>query len=206
MEKYIYLALIYISLPTLIAAYTVLKNKEVSRKAFTSEFLLAFIALLLMPLILNSIGNKALLNYFSDQTSNDYLILELIAYSCAVALAGKKVISTALDALSLSQVKKGLEEQQKEIDNLSEDQNDIIKKQVSTDLNDDDFKQSAVQIKELLQSITESTNGSMSVTADNINLLGDAESKKYINIYGTLKIDQPVRCMLTKVGKSFLSS
>lgn len=199
MDKIAYIILLYISLPLLIAGYTVMKNDELSKKVFFSEFLLAFIAILLMPLILNSIGNGILTDFFSKEINK---ALELIAYACAIALAGKKVISTALEALNLSQVKKGLEEHQREIDDLEEEQETIRKKQISVDL-EKVLPQKVDSYKELLNSIYNNEN-TIEVTESNLQMLSELESKRYINVYGKLEAGNPLSCVVTRLGKSFL--
>ncbi|MGH1462880.1 MAG: hypothetical protein ACRBB6_12675 [Neptuniibacter sp.] len=203
------ISFIYLCVAVLVSLhFSYQHEKGLSWNVFSKYFLSSLVAIAVLPLFLNSIGNPVLKNILTGQHSVlEYF--ELAALAAIASLASKKIIEVTLDSLKLSGVKQDIKNARDEIENTKKSMKSIVKeqsllqdRQVEVDkksLNTGD----EIIYKNLLTEVSTGRQVDISINDDNRNILRELEEKRYINCYGSLSEPQ-VSCSITRLGKRFL--
>lgn len=207
MDNFIILIIVYSVISLLIALHSSLKESNFRWRFFFAELSLAWIALLLMPLILNSLGNTTFSVFLDDE---QYRLLQVIAYSSAIALGGKKVVSIALEKLNLSNVKDDIEKNKNKVNHLEDAQEAlqaIVKESVIREVETSFAEENTLKTKEFSHYkeflVAISGENEILVNDENLSYLLFAEKQRHINIYGEPKLGSAVKFKMTKIGSLF---
>jgi hypothetical protein len=192
--SFIIILLIYI----LISLITYIYSKN-NAESFKKSFFSSFLALLLTPLFFESIGNN-LLKEILDGSCKPYDYMLFTSYATIISLAGRKVIENTLANFNLNDIKEKVENQGSELKEQKDIQKDIIEKQVISDIlldsNPDLFIDFLLSIKGYQEKLID-------INSKNIEMIRDLEKKRYINLFGELKIGN-IHCSITKIGIIYL--
>ena len=205
-SKLIILLALYLALASLISILSTLKNDNPGFKFFVMDFCRSFVALLLMPFILNSVGNESLTKFLSLGCEDFDLVIfmELIAYSCAIALAGNRVISSVLDKLNLSEMEEKLENRNREVEQkLKAEINELEVKQLLVEVDVD--KAQGSSYKEILKDIADAGTKDIELNSENMEIIKKAELRRYIDVSGEYIEGNKIECKILPLGKKFLS-
>jgi len=192
--RFIVVLFIYISL-SFISSLISNWQKDPKERRYWLEFFLSFVALLLMPLILKVMGNNSL-NEFIENDFSYERFLELIGYSCAISLAGRKAISIVLNSLNLGDVKREVDGIKKQQNSLEKSQEDLIEREASEDLK-------SIPDDEYLSFLVRIMNNNIlpaSIKDEEKSYLDHAKLKNHINVFGDKN-----KIRLTSIGKRIIN-
>lgn len=194
--------LVYILVSSIVSIYIAIKSKNNIKRKFIELFLSSSVAITLLPLFLNSIGNPILRNVLNNNYSIADLF-ELAAFVAAASLASRKIIDITLASLKLNDVEKQLNETKNVLGGYEDGQKVLLDRRVKDDkelLDDEKIR----AFSDVLTHLSSKDRVPISISTENELIVRDLESNRYINTYGPITVGTACTCSITKLGEQFL--
>jgi DNA gyrase/topoisomerase IV subunit A len=191
MDRFFILLAVYI-FSILVTVIFFISNQKI-KKSKTAIISSSATSVLLLPLLLNSVGNEVMKNFFTKEYGLD-IVLELLAFATIASLASTSIINMVLDSFNFKRLEKDLNETKNKI---SEEQSILTSNQVRIELNNTK-KEESEKYYNFLKSLK--NNNAFN---EKDSLISDLESKNYISITRSID-DSQLYCETTRFGKEFL--